>query len=204
MEITQGALIPPGPRRDSGIHMCARAFSFSSSPQGQPTADRSYSHAATRNQHDERKNRIAGNPDNIDNIIRREPRTLLRIHDGQGVSDRLVQAGEILGCEKNRGKGIAHVDWGSGVEWRVSIRVVVACVGEGEGAGAVPLKDMAGLESILGNGGERPIGKGSVERITATLILRENKYAHDENDTVLVAEHVIGVVLFLGGDLDVS
>src|SRR5258706_10469112 len=60
---------------------------------------------------------------------------------------------------------------------------------------------MAGFESVLGNGGERPVCGVSVDSITATLIAGENKYAHHENDTLFVAEHVIGVVLFLGGDL---
>lgn len=63
---------------------------------------------------------------------------------------------------------------------------------------------MAGFESILGNGGERPVCGVSVGSITATLIPGENKYAHHENDTLFVAEHIIGVVLFLGGDLGVG
>jgi hypothetical protein len=191
MEVYQGAIRPPGPTPNSRIKGCARVFSFSSSPQ---VADLTVVYAASHNHHKPEK-RTAGNSDNL--LHGERP----RIHDGQGISDRLVQAGEILGCEE---KGIAHVDWGSGVEWRVSIRVVVAGVGEGEGAGAIPLKDMTGFESILGNGGERPVGRVGVKRTTATFIVRANKYFHHVNDTIFVAEHVVCVVLFLGGDLDIS
>ena len=139
----------------------------------------------------------------MSNLVRDELHNI-RIHDGQRISDRLVKAGEILGCEQSRGKGIVHVDCGSRVQWRVSIRVVVAGVGQDERAGAIPLKGMPGVESILSNGGERPVDEAIVERTTTTLILRENKDVHHENDTIFVAEHVIGVVLFLGGELDIS
>ena len=209
MGITQGAIIfpepRPGPRPDSPTNICPRV-SFSFSPKAQLraelTAVRDVRAAKTR-QDGEPRNRTGNNPPNLQ--TGEPPRLIcIRIHDGQRISDRLVKAGEILGCEQRRGKGIVHVDCGSRVQWRVSIRVAVAGVGEDERAGAIPLKGMPGVEFILSNGGERPVDEAVVECTTTTLILRENKDVHHENDTIFVAEHVIGVVLFLGGELDIS
>ena len=63
---------------------------------------------------------------------------------------------------------------------------------------------MAGFESILGNGGERPVGKVSVENITATLVVGETEHVHHENDAFFVTEHIVGMILFLSGDLEGS